>query len=313
MDGAAAVYGYSGWFDGGYARAAIERHGALAKTDRWLRLGPWSHGGTLAPGPNARSPRAEFDQAAELLRFFDLHLRGLPTGLEIEPRVQYFTMGAETWRGASSFPPPGVVDRPFFLDDERRLSPSPGRAGADAHRVDLTTGAGHRSRWRTLLNPNVLADYPTRRAQGERSLVYTSAPLERDLEVTGEPWLVLELASSEPDGAFFAYLEELLPDGAVRYVTEGQLRAIHRRRGGDDGRTRTFLRADAAPMIPGEAAEIAFPLLPTSYLFRRGNCLRLALAGADRDHFTTLAGAPSWVVHRGGPRPSRLDLPVLGG
>jgi predicted acyl esterase len=74
-----------------------------------------------------------------------------------------------------------------------------------------------------------------------------------------------------------------------RYVTEGQLRAIHRKLSDEDPPYaqlvpyRTFSRADAAPLVAGEPAELTFDLLPTSYLFQAGHRIRVAVACADRD------------------------------
>ena len=53
---------------------------------------------------------------------------------------------------------------------------------------------------------------------------------------------------------------------------------------------RTFERRDAMPLVPGETAELVFDLLPTSYLFRAGHSIRVAVGGADNDHFFPLSG-----------------------
>jgi hypothetical protein len=38
-------------------------------------------------------------------------------------------------------------------------------------------------------------------------------------------WVVLEVASTATDGTFFAYLEDVAPDGHLAYLDEGELRA----------------------------------------------------------------------------------------
>ena len=64
--------------------------------------------------------------------------------------------------------------------------------------------------------------------------------------------------------------------------------------------------------MPGKLAELVFDLLPISYLFRRGNCVRVAVAGADCDHFALVPSSPPQLtMSYGGPRPSRIDLPVV--
>ena len=103
----------------------------------------------------------------------------------------------------------------------------------------------------------------------------------------------------------------------MRYVTEGQLRLIHRKVGtspvqGDPVPLHSYLRADGRPLVPGEIAEVEFDLLPTSFLFRAGHAIRLAIAGADAASFVAplLTSPLVYEVHRGGPHPSRLDLPT---
>src|SRR5207248_9619250 len=69
--------------------------------------------------------------------------------------------------------------------------------------------------------------------------------------------------SSEPDAALHVYLSEEEPDGTVRYVTEGVLRALHRKLSPCPPNYRaswpyrTHDRADAAPLVPGQAEDIA--------------------------------------------------------
>src|SRR5262249_5144619 len=121
------------------------------------------------------------------------------------------------------------------------------------------------------------------------------------------------------DGALIAYLETVAPDGRVTMLTEGQLRLIHRRVSADPppyplfGPHHTFERKDAAPMAPGEIAEIRFALLPTSVRIPRGHCVRLAIAGHDRDSFARYPaeGTPVLDIHRSSALPSNLTLPIM--
>jgi predicted acyl esterase len=103
-------------------------------------------------------------------------------------------------------------------------------------------------------------------------------------------------------------------------VTEGELRAIHRRRKPTEAienptralPVHTFRRADAAPLIPGEVVPLIVELLPTSYQFKEGHRIRIALSGADKDHFQLLDGpASTWEVWHTPDRPSHVELPVV--
>ena len=163
-----------------------------------------------------------------------------------------------------------------------------------------------------------MTEYTDRQDADKELLVYTSAPLESDTEVTGHPVVTLDVSSTATDGQFFVYLEDVDERGRVLAITDGQLRAIHRKLSDKEPPYRdvspyhSFERADAMPLVPGEIAELVFDLLPTSYLFRRGHSIRVAVAGADADHFAPLTGDPPTVqVYRGGAHPSHIDLPVI--
>jgi putative CocE/NonD family hydrolase len=315
----AAVYSVSGFRDGAYQASAIARHAALTaagSTDHRLTIGPWLHSGKLAIQPFDVAVPTAFDHDAELLGFFDRHLRGAdPRG--DGRRVHYFTYVEERWKSADAWPPPSTPHL-LHLAPGRSLAPSaPTASGSDALRVDPDLGTGERSRWRSMLSL-VPGDYPDRREQGARLLVFDGAPLERAIEVTGHPVAVIHASwDGDDDGRLFVYLEDVAPDGRVAYVTEGQLRALHRRtqnaaRAPGELPARTFRREHGAPLAAGEVGELALALLPISWRFDRGHRVRLSIAGGDADHFER-SRAATLRVHWGAGRPSRLELPVVAG
>jgi predicted acyl esterase len=90
-------------------------------------------------------------------------------------------------------------------------------------------------------------------------------------------------------------LEDVTPDGSIRYVTEGQFRGIHRQIDPDNTLPfpeHSYRRRDALPLIPGEVAEIQFDLQPVSYMFKRRHTIRVALAGAVKDNFDIIPSSP---------------------
>jgi putative CocE/NonD family hydrolase len=159
--------------------------------------------------------------------------------------------------------------------------------------------------------------YPDRAESDRRLLTYTSAPLERDVEVTGNPVITVRLTTTARDGAFFAYLEDVAPDGRVTYVTEGMLRGIHRLVTESPYRTmypyHSYRERDAAAIAPGSLTELRFGLFPVSVLFKRGHRIRIALAGADKDTFARIPseGEVVWRLSRTGGSPSYVDLPIV--
>jgi hypothetical protein len=117
------------------------------------------------------------------------------------------------------------------------------------------------------------------------------------------------------------YLTEIEADGTERYVTEGLLRALHRkeRPAPQNYRTawpfRSFTRADAAPLVRGEVERIRIPLLPVAWRFAAGSRIRLSIAGADDDHCGQVPhGRPPLLTMQWGEgRASALELPVAAG
>ncbi len=316
----AAVYSYCGWFDGAYAHSAIKRFLTISTPGSRLILGPWNHGGKWHIEPLRRHAKASFDHEGELLRFFDCHLKERDRGIGSEPRVHYYTMVEGRWKSTDSWPPP-ATKLTYYLAADRGLGldPPTSDSGADEYVVDHTTATGEHSRWRTQVAIGEAVVYPERSTEDAKLLTYTSAPLDRPFEVTGHPVVTLFVGSTASDGTFFVYLEDVDENDRVAYVTEGQLRGIHRRL--SDATPpycqvvpyRTFKRGDAQPLVPGEIAELTFDLLPTSYLFQRGHRLRVAIAGADASHFAILPGGPPNVhIHRSRLHDSRIELPIIG-
>ena len=310
----APLYLYTGWYDASYVLSEILFFLNIDHPDKKLTIGPWDHGGWNNVSPFAESGRPRFNHEVEAFRFFDAVLRDTETGVFDEAPVAYYTLGEERWKFASTWPPPGTRTETFYFDEDHRLGTTApvAEAAADTYEVDFTAGTGTGSRWVSLVNPlHEPIGYPDRREEDGKLLCYTTAPLEAPVEVTGHPLVTLHVSSTADDGAFFVYLEDVAPDGEVTYVTEGMLRALHRRLTDDPPPYRTvtpyrsFLRKDGRPLVPGETAELVFDLYPTSYRFEAGHAIRVALAGADKDHFVFIPDEPPH-----GPLPPEPGAPV---
>ena len=137
--------------------------------------------------------------------------------------------------------------------------------------------------------------------------------------ITGNPIVSLLLTSTHTDGAFFVYLEDVDENGKVTYLTEGELRALHRRISSEQSPLKlpvpyhSFLRKDAMPLVPGQVAELRFGLQPISVLVKKGHRLRVAIAGHDKDTFIRIPaeGTPMIAIQRNSRGLSRIELPVI--
>ena len=311
------MYGYSGWFDGGYPQATIKRFNTIRNRGDRMVLGPWAHGGRTYWSPNLGKMPSSFAQTLDLVRFFDYHLKRIKTGIETEPPVHYYTLGEDRWHAAPAWPIAAARPLHLFLGPSGSLMrAAPGSAGIDRYIVDTTAGSGSSARWNTLVGWPL--DYPDRNAADEKLISFTSSALPLDLEVTGHPVVTLWVTSSATDGQFHVYLEDVDSAGRVRYVTEGQLRGIHRRLSPKKPPYaltvpyRTFARADAQPLEPGTPAALVFDLQPVSMLFKRDHRIRVAIAGADRDHFAPFpVDPPTLQIHYGAGMRSHISLPTV--
>ncbi|MGB6605371.1 MAG: CocE/NonD family hydrolase, partial [Steroidobacteraceae bacterium] len=160
-------------------------------------------------------------------------------------------------------------------------------------------------------------NYGNRAAQDARLLVYTSAPLEHDLEIAGNPLAHLQLGSSRTDGLVIVYLEDVAPDGRVTYITQGVLRLAFRKLAKDDDGAysadplHTYRRSDMRPMTPGTFEDVSLGLSPIAALVRKGHRMRVAIAGADDGNLERLPadGDVTLSVARG--RDSYVEVPEL--
>lgn len=319
----APVFGWASWMDAGTAQAALRRFMTYSGPQRTV-IGAWSHGGFRMASPylpeGAPMSPPWGVKRREILRFLNRWMK--PGAAEAaENTLIYYTYGAEIWRQASQWPPAGFKWQTLYLGSERRLLPStPEADGEDVFAVDFRATTGPYNRWWELgVAKGRSVDYGDRRSQSDFVLAYETEPLEHDLEISGSPVLTLYVDSTEPDCAFFVYLEDVLPDGRILCIGEGELRSIHRRilpapspyyR---DIPYHSFRQADALPLQPGQVGEVSFALLPLSVLVRKGHRLRIAIAGHDSGNFERVPaqGNPVWRIQRSRIHPSHLRLPVI--
>jgi putative CocE/NonD family hydrolase len=314
------IFGWASWYDAGTSNGVISRW-LTWKTPQFLVIGAWSHGGGhhaspfLPPdAPTDPSVASQQDAAA---CWFDRYMRKGTSG-PAPGRIWYYTVGEERWKSTSNWPVSGTKQERWYLGSEQSLSrANPAGSDSDEYQVDFDATTGTQNRWYTQLGGGDVI-YPDRADADRRLLTYTSAPLDRDVEVTGNPVITLRLTTTAPDGAFFVYLENVAPDGRVTYVTEGMLRGIHRLvTSASPYRVlypyHSFRERDAAAMTPGTMTELKFGLFPVSVLFKKGHRIRIALAGADKDTFGRIPaeGPVTWKVSRTGGAPSYIDLPVI--
>jgi uncharacterized protein len=307
----------AGWFDATSPAEVLGRYASFSNAQQ-LVIGAISHGGFMNTDPFA-SPKADVDpsygqQIGAMADFFDRYLKA--DGKPGPSSVRYEVLNGGGWRTTPSWPPPGAAIQRFYAVAAGVLDAQPPqRDGAEVYQVDFTASSGLLSRHQSPVDLSQTA-YPDRAIADRKLLAYTSAPLAADLVVAGNPETDLTVASTSTDGMVIVYLEDVLPTGRVVYLTEGVLRLADRKPasvpvGADP--LHSYLRGDATPMTPGKAETIRIALSPIAAVLRKGERLRIAIAGADADNLQRLpsAGSATLTVERGPAAPSFIEIPTL--
>jgi putative CocE/NonD family hydrolase len=303
------------WLDGTTADSVLARFEALPDAPMEIVIGATTHSGAADADPFSRRPFQPAPRSAIAQHEADLDfLARLLAGQAGERRIDYYVLGSGEWKSTAVWPPEGVTRHTLQLSRSKLVPHTRGPAGERQYTVDAATSTAPFNRWASQTGGFVY--YGDRRfAPGER-VVFDAAPVAHDVELVGAPELCLALRSDQTDGVVIAYLEDVAPDGRVTYLTEGELRLLQRKTasGACDpapGTTRSFTRADAAPVVPGELMRIEIPLWPTAARIAAGHHLRLSLAGADAGTFPLVSDAPAtWSIAYGEGSGSSLTLPL---
>ena len=325
-----------GWYDiflGGTIRnfLGMRKSGATeeARQGQKLIIGPWQHaarGSSLVGnhyfGAMADSMAIGLDDIH--LRWYDYWLKGTDNGIMDEPPVRIFVMGDDVWRDEQEWPLARAQETKYFLHsggkaNSRHGDGSLGTQGPTEEAPDVF-----------LYNPadpvptvgGALCCNPYFAASGafdqndieSRSdvLVYSTPPLEREVEVTGPVTVTLWAATSGTDTDFTAKLVDVCEDGCARNLTDGIIRARYR-----------DSMSNPTPVEPGKAYPYTIDLWATSNVFKAGHRIRLEISSSNFPRFdrntntgeliagdSELKPAMQTVLHSS-QYPSHVTLPIV--
>ena len=329
-----AALNLGGWYDI-FLAGTLENFSGLraASADpsrHQLMVGPWHHEGLRSGNPigrmtfGIRSTGGYVDEGGMHLRWYDRWLRDEDNGVEGEPPARLFVMGAGRWRTADSWPLPGTDFQDWFFHSGGRANSASGDGvlSRDAPSEEPPDSFVYNPRnpvpsvGGPLCCNNVftLGGAFDQRAveQREDVLVYTTPPLEHDIEVTGPLKVVLFAASTAPDTDFTAKLVDVHPCGLAQNLNDGIIRA----------RYRQSMR-EPMPITPNEVVEYEIDLIGTSNMFRAGHRIRVEISSSNFPRFDrnpntgeSIATATELVnamqtIHHSPWAPSRIVLPVV--
>jgi putative CocE/NonD family hydrolase len=320
------LFQQGGWFDP-YSGSHLRTFAAIGdRVPNRVLMGPWSHEEEVETfrGDVDLSPGVTVIREHELA-FYDRFLKEEANGWDERPPLELYLLGADEWRAEREWPLARTAFTPWYLHAGGSLSldaPGAGEA-ADRYEYDPEDPVPTIGGVNSVLTMTQGAQTPVRPGPLDQRvlegrddvLVYTSEPLERDLELVGPVELILYAASSARDTDWLVRLCDVYPDGRSIFLTEGIVRA--RYRNSTDGDSVELLE-------PGEAAEYRIRCYPAANVFRRGHRLRLDVTSSSFPRFsrnlntgedvgtgTRIEVARQTVLHTD-RYPSHLLLPVTG-
>lgn len=316
---------YGGWYDvflqgtiDGFVSRQING-GEGAKGEQKLIIGPWTHfwpevtrlGDFEMPVAGAQPP---IDMSC--LTWFDYHLKGVSNSVEEMPPVTYYVMGAfdgshdkgNEWRHSDSWPPESVMT-PFYLTMQKGLctqhSKNERRIFSYSYNpLDPVPTVGGR-------NLFIDSGPKDQREVEKRSdvLVFTSEPLQEDIEVTGQVLAKLYFSSDCADTDVVVRLTDVYPDGRSILISDGMFRTGMK-----------TLEVAHNPEIP---IEVDVDLSATSIVFAKGHRVRVSVSSSnypkyERNYNMGFVGAHKGTyaiaenrIHISDQYPSQILLPVV--
>ncbi len=284
--------------------------------------------------------------AGEMRAWFDRYLRGVPNGVEDEPRVKLWMSdgdreemlaGEYVRYDGADWPLPGTRWESLVLD--------PAPSGTASSLNDGSLGLRRKTDVAQQSYP-AIPSLPTNSdppnaaivgasglniltasvpALGDMTLAeplglsYTTRPLTEDVLAAGPASLEVTLSSTAPQTAIWAVISDVSPDGTPHPVASGRLNSdfplINRERSLEDPATGAIVQpygvySQSRPAPAGTARRYRVELWPIGNRFQAGHRIRLHILGASA---ASLPGAPAInTVTAGGSR-SRLLFPVLPG
>jgi putative CocE/NonD family hydrolase len=251
-----------------------------------VTIGGHAGGGRKIGDVDFGSAAAEYDEHRVTLDWYDYLFLGEKNQFSTSKPVEIFVMGVNQWRSEDRWPLKRAAATTYFLHSGGKANSSAGDGS-----LSLKT-ALHESADSFVYDPE--NPVPTvggplccdaehlkggpldQHSVEDRTdvLLYSTPPLEQDLEVTGPISLKLFAKSSATDTDFTAKLVDVWPNGFEQNLTEGILRASYR-----------DSRSEAKPIVPGTAYQYEIDMWSTSNVFLKGHSIRIEVSSSNFPRF----------------------------
>ncbi len=293
------------------------RKASPAARSQRLLIGPWAHAATSPEGKIGDvtfGKSAVLDMNGTLLKWADFALKGAENEYATGAPVRIFVMGDNVWRDEQEFPLARTRYTNYYLHRGALSTGAAKDEPAESYAYDpmnpVPTIGG-----RLCCENDQLPPGPADESSNENRpdvLVFSTPPLDKDVEVTGFIRAKLFAASSAADTDFTAMLVDVEPSGYARFLTDGIVRARFRNS-----------TTKAEPIEPGKVYQYDIDLWATSNVFKAGHRIRLYISSSNFPRFNRnlntgepILGSSRFVVakqtiYHDSEHPSALVLPVI--
>jgi uncharacterized protein len=337
------VFSVGGWYDN-FVQSDLEAFSALRKLSGKLDdkhrilIGPWAHNMSIPFAGINFGDDSSAPIRAYQIDWFDRWLKGTaPESTRVaregwhqaravvdQAPVHLFVMGVNRWRDEQEWPLSRTRYTPLYMTSKGHANTLGGDGALEwnVHKRDhpdkftydprkpVSTMGGA-----VCCDPKIFPWGPLDQRGVEKRtdvLVYSSAPLQQDLEVTGPIRVMLYASTSAPDTDFTAKLVDVFPNGEARNLTDGILR-IRYRHGLD--------KVELAQA--GEVYPLTIDMGVTSNVFLAGHSIRVEISSSNFPRFDrnpntgrpfadeTMLAVAQQTVHHSRLYPSHVLLPVI--
>ncbi len=295
----------------------------------WLLMGPWTH---VEGSMGAGLPRDGVPAMNSIaLRFFDHYLSGKATDVGAMPRVTQYVYGRDRYEIQPDWPDRRLTPARLHLRGGGRLDAGAPGAGEAPQQFAQNPVSGvctqSTVQWTAGLGQGIPCTQDNRTNESLGDAVYTTAPLAKDLELSGPVLANLWVSTTARDAVVATRLTDVAPDGTSSELTTGWLAASFR--AVDRSRSRIvrgqllqpwhpFTQASVETVEPGKPMEMPVEIFPVRAVIRVGHRLRLTVDPGDFPHqlppapqaLSSLAGQVSVLTDP--QHPSYLEIPGLG-
>lgn len=267
--------------------------------------------------------RLNYDE--QIYGWFDLWLKDEQNDFKSKtPRVQYYTMGSNTWQSADTWPPASSQPTTYYLSSDGNANSLYGdgvmttnqsavKLKADSFTYDplnpVTSYGGN-----VCCTGNAVQGgaFDQRRMETrEDILVYSTEPLKEDVEVTGFIESTFYVSSDAKDTDFTLKLIDVYPDGTA-YNLDETIQRVRYREGYDK---EVF-------MEKGKVYKVDLTPMATSNLFKKGHRIRIEVSSSNFPRFARNlnTGGKNYdekdavvahnTIHHSKEYPSQISLPI---